>query len=157
VLRFDGFLKVYSETADSETEENGKGLLPPLKTGDQVLPENIDAMQKFTSPVPRYTEASLVKKLEELGIGRPSTYAPTISTIQKREYTVKQDKPGKKYAGQPFMIDPGHTNGSEGIGIRIKEVMAFENQFPIFQMHPDVIIGHLRDIKSEGQRYQADK
>ena len=97
VLKFDGFLKVYSETTDSEGDENGKGLLPPLKTGDPVIPEIIDATQKFTSPAPRYNEASLVKKLEELGIGRPSTYAPTISTIQKREYVVKQDKPGKKY------------------------------------------------------------
>jgi len=97
VLKFDGFLKVYSETVDSETDENGKGLLPPLKTGDKVIPENIDAIQKFTNPSPRYTEASLVKKLEELGIGRPSTYAPIISTIQKREYIVKQDRPGKKY------------------------------------------------------------
>lgn len=78
VLKFDGFLKVYSETTDSEGDENGKGLLPPLKTGDPVIPEIIDATQKFTSPAPRYNEASLVKKLEELGIGRPSTYAPTI-------------------------------------------------------------------------------
>jgi DNA topoisomerase-1 len=97
VLKFDGFLKVYSEPAESDTEENGKGLLPPMKTNDQVVPEKIDAIQKFTNPQPRYTEASLVKKLEELGIGRPSTYAPTISTIQKREYVIKQDKPGKEY------------------------------------------------------------
>ncbi len=95
VLKFDGFLKVYMESSDDETEEETRGLLPPLKPHDGLLLDHIEATEKFTSHLPRYTEASLVKKLEELGIGRPSTYAPTISTIQQRGYVVKEDRPGE--------------------------------------------------------------
>ena len=96
VILFDGFLKVYSESSDEEGEENGRGLLPPIKKG-QVLPlVSMEATEKFAAHPPRYTEASLVKKLEELGIGRPSTYAPTISTIQQRGYVIKEDRPGNK-------------------------------------------------------------
>lgn len=94
VLKFDGFLKVYLESTDDENEENSESMLPPLKKGQQLLVEKIMATQRFTQHPPRYTEASLVKKLEELGIGRPSTYAPTISTIQKRGYVVKEDREG---------------------------------------------------------------
>ena len=83
VLKFDGFLKVYTESSEDEQDENYKGLLPPLQQNDLVEPERIEAVQKFSSPAPRFTEASLVKKLEELGIGRPSTYAPTISTMHR--------------------------------------------------------------------------
>ena len=95
VLKFDGFLKVYREDKDEdEQEESAEGMLPPMKVG-QVLPlSELRATERFSRPLPRYTEASLVKKLEELGIGRPSTYAPTISTIQKREYVEKRDKEG---------------------------------------------------------------
>lgn len=98
VLKFDGFLKVYREDRDEEdlTEEEQEGMLPPLTAG-QVLPLNeMKAVERFSRPAPRYTEASLVKKLEELGIGRPSTYAPTISTILKRGYVEKRDKEGVK-------------------------------------------------------------
>ncbi|EKF55865.1 DNA topoisomerase I [Galbibacter marinus] len=85
VLKFEGFLKVYLEGTDEEDEDRA-GMLPALKVGEQVFEQNITATQRFTRPPYRYTEASLVKKLEELGIGRPSTYAPTISTIQNRGY-----------------------------------------------------------------------
>ncbi|MEZ5172943.1 MAG: type I DNA topoisomerase [Bacteroidia bacterium] len=101
VVVFDGFLKVYSESFDDnvsdETEE--ATLLPPVEKGQQLMLQEMTATQKFSSPPPRYTEASLVKKLEELGIGRPSTYAPTISTIQKRNYVVKEEREGtpRKY------------------------------------------------------------
>ena len=98
VLQFDGFLKVYMEGKDEEDEENTEGMLPPLKTGDQLNFVEMTAAEKFSRPAPRYTEASLVKKLEELGIGRPSTYAPTISTIMKRNYVEKRDKEGVKRA-----------------------------------------------------------
>ena len=97
VLKFEGFLKVYMEDRDDEDlteEEKQEGMLPPLKVG-QVLPlKQMLASERFSRPLPRYTEASLVKKLEELGIGRPSTYAPTISTILKRGYVEKRDKDG---------------------------------------------------------------
>ena len=88
VLKFEGFLKVYLEGTDDEEQETA-GLLPPLASGDQPSCDEITATQRFSRPPARYTEASLVRKLEELGIGRPSTYAPTISTIQKRGYVEK--------------------------------------------------------------------
>jgi len=101
VMKFDGFLKVYLESKDEGEEEDTKGMLPPLKIG-QVLPLNeLIAMERFTKPAARFTEASLVKKLEELGIGRPSTYAPTISKIMEegRGYVVKDSREGtpRKY------------------------------------------------------------
>jgi len=96
VMKFDGFLKVYLEGKDDEDEEDTEGMLPPLKTGQQLDFKEMTATEKFTRPAARYTEASLVKKLEELGIGRPSTYAPTISTIVKRNYVEKRDKEGVK-------------------------------------------------------------
>jgi DNA topoisomerase-1 len=94
VIKFDGFLKVYLESTDEEETEATKDILPPVSKGDRLFRKEINAIQKFTQSPPRYTEASLVKKLEELGIGRPSTYAPTISTIQKREYVEKADRQG---------------------------------------------------------------
>ncbi len=95
VIKFDGFLKVYMESTDDEdTETEEEGLLPPMKVGQEVQRDEIRATQRFSSHPPRYSEASLVKKLEELGIGRPSTYAPTISTVQKRGYVVKEDREG---------------------------------------------------------------
>jgi DNA topoisomerase I len=94
VIKFDGFLKVYLESTDDEDDENQKDILPPLKTGELLSLVDILALERFSQHPPRYTEASLVKKLEELGIGRPSTYAPTISTIQKRGYVVNEDRDG---------------------------------------------------------------
>jgi len=99
VLKFDGFLKVYMESRDDEDiadEEDQEGVLPPLQVKQVVDLKEMKATERFTRPAPRYTEASLVKKLEELGIGRPSTYAPTITTIQKRNYVEKRDKEGVK-------------------------------------------------------------
>jgi len=95
VITFDGFLKVYIEAPEDNQNDMPKGLLPPVQIGEGVNYDKIEAIQKFSLSPPRYTEASLVKKLEELGIGRPSTYAPTISTIQNRGYAVKEDRPGK--------------------------------------------------------------
>jgi len=95
VILFDGFLKVYLEGTDDENSENGDdAILPPLKVGQKLEMKEIIATERYTRPSARYTEASLVKKLEELGIGRPSTYAPTISTIQKRGYVHKEEKMG---------------------------------------------------------------
>lgn len=100
VMRFDGFLKVYFESTDDEQEpsldsDTDNALLPPLQRNQLVQLKNMTATERFSRPSARYTEASLVKKLEELGIGRPSTYAPTISTIQNRGYVVKENRDGK--------------------------------------------------------------
>ena len=96
VIRFEGFLKVYTESHDDDQEQEDSKRLPAMNKGDILTNEYLQAIQRFQKPAPRYTEASLVKKLEELGIGRPSTYAPTISTIQKRDYVVKENRDGKK-------------------------------------------------------------
>ncbi len=91
VMKFDGFLKVYMESSDDENDSEQEGILPKLAKGQQITQEQIVAQQRFSQHPPRYTEASLVRKLEELGIGRPSTYAPTISTILNREYVEKKE------------------------------------------------------------------
>lgn len=97
VVTFDGFLKVYHESTDDENQDNeGSNTLPALSAGDLLERKTITSTEKYSQGPVRYTEASLVKKLEELGIGRPSTYAPTISTIQLREYVVKGDKAGEE-------------------------------------------------------------
>ena len=99
VVKFDGFLKVYRESVDDDDDnkEESAHVLPPLKNGDELTRREISATERTTQGPQRYTEASLVHKLEELGIGRPSTYAPTISTIQQREYVVKGDKKGEEH------------------------------------------------------------
>ena len=95
VVLFDGFLRIYRESVDTEAENEGEGgLLPHIEEGEQLSRLEITARERYTRQPPRYTEASLVHKMEELGIGRPSTYAPTISTIQQREYVVKGDREG---------------------------------------------------------------
>ncbi len=96
VVKFDGFLRVYFESKDDEEDEDAKGMLPPLRIGQELAFGQMKATEKFTRPQPRYAEASLVKKLEEMGIGRPSTYAPTISTIVNRGYVVKEDRQGQE-------------------------------------------------------------
>lgn len=106
VLKFDGFLKVYSESTDEEegNEDEESSVLPPLTPGMMLPLKEMRATERFSRPAPRYTEAALVKKLEELGIGRPSTYAPTISTILKRNYVEKRDKEGIKRAYQVLVL-----------------------------------------------------
>ncbi|SMO62375.1 DNA topoisomerase-1 [Saccharicrinis carchari] len=99
VIKFDGFLKVYLQSSENEgdnDEEEDAGLLPPMKVGDKLSYNVIEARERWSQKPPRYSEASLVKKLEDLGIGRPSTYAPTISTIQNRGYVVKEEREGIK-------------------------------------------------------------
>lgn len=108
VLKFDGFLKVYLESTDDEDDENENNLLPPLSIGQALSLKEMLATERFSRPPSRYTEASLVKKLEELGIGRPSTYAPTISTIQNRGYVVKEDRDGKKRDFLSFSLANGN-------------------------------------------------
>ena len=100
VVKFDGFLKVYRESADDDDDNHDDAVhvLPPLKEGQELTRREVSALERISQGPQRYTEASLVRKLEELGIGRPSTYAPTISTIQQREYVVKGDKKGGEHS-----------------------------------------------------------
>jgi DNA topoisomerase-1 len=121
VILFDGFLKVYTESYDSNGADDEKAILPRVNKGMALAPDVITATQRFTSPPPRYTEASLVKKLEELGIGRPSTYAPTISTIQSRGYVAREDRPGEKRTVALISLAGGKITRSEKSEITGKE------------------------------------
>lgn len=109
VIKFEGFLKVYLESSDDDghEDEEQKGMLPPLTVGQILDLEQLKATERYTRPPARYTEASLVKKLEEMGIGRPSTYAPTISTIIRREYVVKEDRPGQEREIREILLKNG--------------------------------------------------
>jgi DNA topoisomerase-1 len=104
VIIFEGFLKVYNESTDEDEDEETSGLLPPLTIGQNLDLDEMMATERFSKPAARYSEAALVKKLEELGIGRPSTYAPTISTIQNRGYVVKGIKVGKERVVKQFLL-----------------------------------------------------
>ena len=120
VIKFDGFLHLYVETNDEESEkESETAVLPPMKKGDRLSLSSGEAVERFTMAPPRYSEASLVHKLEELGIGRPSTYAPTISTIQQREYVEKGTKSGVKREYKILTLKKGKitsTVKSENVG-----------------------------------------
>lgn len=105
VIKFDGFLKVYLESTLDENEDEEEGLLPKVELNESLNLNDLTATERFTRPPSRYVEASLVKKLEELGIGRPSTYAPTISTIQKRGYVEKLDREGEKRNYRVLKLD----------------------------------------------------
>ncbi|WP_298237875.1 type I DNA topoisomerase [uncultured Algibacter sp.] len=112
VIKFDGFLKVYLEGTDDENEEQ-EGMLPALKVNEALLNNYITATERYTRPPSRYTEASLVKKLEELGIGRPSTYAPTISTIQNRNYVEKGSVDGEQRSYSQLTLKDGKVKDKE--------------------------------------------
>ena len=111
ILTFEGFLKVYLEGVDEE-EEEAQGILPPVKKGDALNLKSLVSTQRFSRPPYRFTEASLVKKLEELGIGRPSTYAPTISTVQNRGYIAKGTVEGVQRSYQQFALEAGEVTSS---------------------------------------------
>jgi DNA topoisomerase-1 len=117
VLIFDGFLKVYLEGTDDDNSSEKEGILPPLTAGEKLNIQEISATERYSHYPPRYTEASLVKKLEALGIGRPSTYAPTISTVQKRGYVVKEDRDGNQRDFTTLTLKDGN----------IEDVIAKEN------------------------------
>lgn len=111
-IKFDGFLKVYLEGSDDDSQTIDAEVLPQVSKGDLLSASEIDCTERFTMLPPRYTEASLVKKMEELGIGRPSTYAPTISTILAREYVVKGDKEGEKRSYNVLCLKDGKITES---------------------------------------------
>lgn len=120
VVKFDGFLHVYKESTDDDNEnEQENGLLPAVRVKDVLGLNEITATERFTQRPPRYTEASLVHRMEELGIGRPSTYAPTIQTIQNREYVIRGDKPGKERSFHIMTLKNGNiteTDQKETVG-----------------------------------------
>ncbi len=150
VMKFDGFLKVYFESSDEETEVQLDGdsentLLPPLKAGQTVNLREMVATERYSRPPSRYTEASLVKKLEELGIGRPSTYAPTISTIQNRGYVVKEDRDGKQRNYNVITLAEGKISSqtkSEITGAERSKLFPTD----IGIMVNDFLVEHFKDI-----------
>lgn len=147
VLLFDGFLKVYMESKDDVEEENTVGILPALKEGTELQMEQIQAIEKYSQQPYRFTEASLVRKLEELGIGRPSTYAPIISTIQKRQYVVKGNKEGFEREYKTLTL----TDKKITTSIK-KEKVGFEKSklYPtdIGNIVNNFLVAHFEDIMS---------
>ena len=117
VIKFDGFLKVYMEGKDDEDSEEKSGMLPPVEIGRKLLLKEFKGQERYSKHPPRYTEASLVKKLEELGIGRPSTYAPTISTIQKRGYVEKDTREGKEKEHRHLLLKDGAVTENKSVEI----------------------------------------
>ena len=112
IIKFEGFLKVYLEGSDDENEDDKEGILPKMNIGDKPSCEQITATQRFSRPPARFTEAALVKQLEDRGIGRPSTYAPTISTVQKRGYVEKKEIEGKERQFVQFVVKNGEVTRS---------------------------------------------
>lgn len=115
VLKFDGFLAVYIESTDDDDNEDVKGMLPPLRVGQVLALDRLEATERFTKPPARYTEASLIQKLEELGIGRPSTYAPTITKIMEedRGYVTKESRPGQERKFKVITLSNGTITETE--------------------------------------------
>ena len=147
VISFEGFLQVYMESNDDDTEkEQENGLLPPVKLHEILSLKDIVATERFTQRPPRYTEASLVRRLEELGIGRPSTYAPTIQTIQNREYVVKGDKEGVERAYTVVSLSKGkieeaektETVGADRNKLMPTDISTVVNDF-LMEYFPDVL------------------
>ena len=147
VISFEGFLQVYMESNDDDVEkEQENGLLPPVKLHEALSLKDIVATERFTQRPPRYTEASLVRRLEELGIGRPSTYAPTIQTIQNREYVVKGDKEGTERTYTVVSLSKGkikETEKTEIVGADRNKLMPTDigtvvNDF-LMEYFPDVL------------------
>ena len=147
VITFPGFLNVYIESRDDDAaDDTAAGLLPPMRKGDVMTLRSLIAAERFTQQPPRYTEASLVKKMEELGIGRPSTYAPTISTIQQREYVEKGEKPGteRSYAvltlanGKITETERTETVGSERDKLIPTDIGEVVNDF-LTDYFPDIL------------------
>ncbi|MDR2009634.1 MAG: type I DNA topoisomerase [Bacteroidales bacterium] len=145
MVTFDGFLKIYMESTDEEHHEEKESLIPSVKKGEQAEVVKIEAVEKFDQPPYRYTEASLVKKMEELGIGRPSTYAPTISTIQQREYVVKESRPAKTRKINYLLLDNNkitEKTQSENYGSETNKL--FPTSMGV--LVTDYLVSHFNDI-----------
>lgn len=134
VIAFEGFLKAYLEGKDDEDEDENKDMLPPLSVGQVLQLDELKAQERFSRAAPRYTEASLVKALEEKGIGRPSTYAPTISTIIKRAYVEKEDRAGKERSFQTWTL-----KDDEIAGVKATEIVGAEKS-KLFPTHIGTLV-----------------
>jgi DNA topoisomerase-1 len=145
VILFDGFLKVYIESSDDDNDEEQKGMLPPLVVGQTLLLDYMKALERFTYPSARYTEASLVKKLEEMGIGRPSTYAPTISTVEQRGYILKESRDGKERKYQELMLKDGKIATLTKTEITGAEKMKLFPTDIAIQVN-DFLVNHFSDV-----------
>jgi len=158
IIRFDGFLKVYREsTEDTNEEKQETSMLPPLSKGNLLTLLEMKSVETFTKHPPRYTEASLVRKMEELGIGRPSTYAPTISTIQRREYVVKESRPGEKRNIRNILLKNGlveekitkENTGNEKAKLFPTDIGTLVNRF-LLQHFDDIInFNFTSDVEKE--------
>jgi DNA topoisomerase-1 len=158
VLKFDGFLKLYREDKDEDDgeEESSQAVLPPLAVGQQLDLQQLMATERFSRPHPRYTEASLVKKLEELGIGRPSTYAPTISTILKRGYVEKRDKEGVVREYRVLILRDGQiTKATETENTGAEKAKLFPSDLGL--VVTDFLKKHFDDIMDYGFTAKIEK
>ncbi|MCS6991705.1 MAG: type I DNA topoisomerase [Chitinophagales bacterium] len=156
VLLFDGFLKVYRESSDEEAGEEEEVMLPPLKVGQELSLHELVATERFTRPAPRYTEASLVKKLEELGIGRPSTYAPTISTILKRGYVEKRSREGTPRSYSVYTLSQDvvrKETKTELIGAERNRLVPTNSGY----LTVDFLMEHFREVMDYGFTAQIEK
>ena len=156
VLKFDGFLKLYIESTDEENKESNGVLLPPLKKGDDLKNVHINANERYSHHPPRYSEASLVKKMEELGIGRPSTYAPTISTIQNREYVIKETRKGLPREYHSIILSEGsikESKKSENVGFEKSKLFPTD----IGSVVNDFLINNFENILDYNFTARAEK
>ncbi len=160
MVLFDGFLKVYLEDKDEDEsgsdDQTDSGMLPPLTIGQPLLLKDMTGRQAFTRPAPRYTESSLVKKMEELGIGRPSTYAPTISTIQNRGYTAREDRDGTPRPYVELKLELGQINAktlSENTGAEKAKLFPTD----IGMLVTDFLTRHFQTIMDYGFTAQVER
>jgi DNA topoisomerase-1 len=156
VLKFDGFLKLYLESTDDDQEEE-EGMLPSLENGQELILTNMNARERFTKHPARYTESSLVKAMEDKGIGRPSTYAPTISTIQKRTYVIKEERDGidRKYklitleAGLLNSLDQTEVTGAEKNKLFPTDIGMLVNDFLVQNFSKIVDYGFTAQVEQQ--------
>jgi len=165
-IKFDGFLKVYIESKDDDSDEDEKLLnLPKLNAGELMNRHIITASEKFTQKPPRYSDASLVKKLEELGIGRPSTYAPTISTIVQRGYIVKDNRPGTERSSNCFTLEKDEVKhkelkevwGAEKNKLFPEDIGILVNDFLVENFESEIDFGFTAKIEEEFDSVAAGK
>lgn len=155
VIKFEGFLKVYLEGNDDENDDEQEGMLPAVELSEMLSAQKITANQKFAKHAPRFTEASLVKKLEELGIGRPSTYAPTIQTIQKRGYIVSDSRPAQQRQIPVITLANNEikvTTETENFGAEKNKLFPSD----IGMLVTDFLAEHFKDIMDYGFTAQVE-